>query len=487
MKTSTHIAISLFVLPMAITAQSHELSLSNLAQRAIEKSHKVQIQEAVTEKARIDKAKAWNAYLPKVNMEASYTYLNAPLEYSDDMQKLLLSTQRLLVKEQAAIQTYALPSGHSSKVEFGTPYAVTAADGTSTPTALGTLASQNVKAIPPIQEQDFFKANVNAQMLLFSGLKVPYSINAAKHQIAANELLTQSEKSNLLLSLLASYDQLAIIRQSQQVLDRTEAALLSQKKLVDKSLANGLTISLNQQKIDIAVEQLRGKRIELDNAQKLVSLRLADLTGLSADTVAMISPKLEPWPQLPNAQTSDDRPEIKALDEAILATQFKQKSDLTEYVPKVVAFGKKELIKDNLTMLDPEWYVGVGLKWTVFDGLAAKQNASQTKIDQQVLAHKRSDALELANIKLQRDWLEVQKCNQLIATSQRQVEMTQNVTKLSQRQFEEGLITLNDHLATLNDAEKAELELIQQIAKQRLASAEYLQSTGQLTVENLKD
>ncbi|MFT3737623.1 MAG: TolC family protein [Breznakibacter sp.] len=487
MRTLSHTTILLFALPTVIGAQNNAFSLSELAQRAIEKSHKVQIQEATTQKARIDRAKAWNAYLPKVNMEASYTYLNAPLEYSDDMQKLLLSTQRLLIKEQAAIQTYALPSGNSSKVELGTPYEITASDGSTSLTPLGTLAAQNVKAIPPIQEQDFFKANVNAQILLFSGLKVPYSITAAKHQIAANELLTESEKNNLLLTVLTTYDQLAIIRQSQQVLDRTETALLSQKKLVDKSLANGLTISLNQQRIDIAIEQLNGKRIELDNAHKLVSLRLSDLTGLPYDSVSMIVPEMGMWPLLPETNISDNRPEIKALDEAIMATKFKQKSDLTEYVPKVVAFGKKELIKDNLTMLDPEWYVGVGLKWTLFDGLAAKQNASQTKIDQQILAHKRDEASELSNIKLQRDWLEVQKCNQLVATAQRQAELTKNVNKLSQRQFEEGLITFNDHLPTLSDVEKAELELIQQIARQRMASAEYLQSTGQLTIESLQN
>jgi outer membrane protein TolC len=74
----------------------------------------------------------------------------------------------------------------------------------------------------------------------------------------------------------------------------------------------------------------------------------------------------------------------------------------------------------------------------------------------------------------------------MIATAQRQVELTQNVVHLSQRQFEEGLATLNEHLASLNDAEKAQLELIQQVAKQRMATAEYLQSIGQLSIENLQ-
>jgi outer membrane protein TolC len=483
----TRILLTFWVLTISYLARGqHPNELQNLATRAIAVSHKVQIQTETAQKARIDKAKAWSAYLPKVGFDAAYTYLDGPLEYSDEMQNLLMVTQRALIKEQAAMQTHALPAGHPAKVEFGSPYQTTNADGTTSLTPLGQLAANNLKPIPPIQVQEFFKANVNAQMLLFSGLKVPYTLSAAKHQIAANDHMVQSEISNTLLSVMATYDQLAILEQSQSVIDQTETALVNQKKLIDKLYANGLTTNINQQKVDIALEQLKSKRIELDNAKTLVAMRMETLTGMAADSVLMIKPTLSVWTFQPFDQTAADRPEIKALDEAIVATKYKRKADYTDYVPKVVAFGRKELVTDNLTILDPEWYVGVGLKWTVFDGLAAKHTASQTKIDQNILEHKRDEALELSEIKMQRDWLEIKKCNQMINTAQRQVELTQNVVHLSQRQFEEGLVTLNEHLASLNDAEKAQLELIQQVAKQRLATAEYLQSIGQLTIENLQ-
>jgi outer membrane protein TolC len=485
MKTKIFLTFwALTLIPLARGQQPNELQY--LATRAIAISHKVQIQQEMAQKARIDKSKAWAAYLPKIGVDAAYTYLDGPLEYSQDMQNLLTVTQRALIKEQAAMQTYALPAGHPAKVEFGSPYQTTNADGTTALTPLGQLAANNIKPIPPIQVQEFFKANVNAQMLLFSGLKVPYMLSAAKHQMAANDLMVQSEISKTLLSVMSTYDQLAILEQSRAVIDKTEAALQNQKKLIDKLYTNGLTTNINQQKIDIALEQLKGKRIELDNAKTLMAMRMESLTGMPADSVTMVKPSLSVWTVQPYGQTSADRPEIKALDEAIVATGYKKKADYAEYVPKIVAFGKKELVTDNLTMLDPEWYVGVGLKWTVFDGLTAKHAASQSKIDQNILMHKRDEALELSEIKKQRDWLEVQKCNQMIATAQRQVELTQNVVHLSQRQFEEGLATLNEHLASLNDAEKAQLELIQQVAKQRMATAEYLQSIGQLSIENLQ-
>ena len=465
---------------------STDSDLQTLVKRALNHSRELKMQQQEVEKAKIDRQKAWFAYLPKVTAEASYTYLNAPIEFPEDLQTLLTKTQSLLVKETAAIATYQLPTGTTGKIDFSTPYQVALPDGTIQQTGLGQVVQQNVKPIPPIQERDFMKANINAQMLLFSGLKVPYSIKAANHQISAKHYMTEGKQSEIIAQVLDTYDQLALLAQSEQTINQTETLLMEQKRFVDKALANGLTIQLNQQKIDLAIEQLNVKRIELNTGRQLISMKLEELTAMPADSAMMMKVRIEPWTVNNAATGADNRPEIKALNEAILATDYKRKSENTEYIPKVMAFGKKEFITENLTMLDPEWFVGVGVKWTLFDGLNAHTTARQNAIDRDILSMRRDETLQLANIKLEKDRLEIIKSNQLIETAQRQLELAAGMVRLSQRQMEQGLVTLNDHLMMINDYEKASFNLIRCIADQRKAVAGYLQSSGMLTIDNIR-
>lgn len=471
---------------LSVQTVSSQSQLHWMVERALAKSSEIKISQKEVEKARIDRSRAFSAYLPKVNTEASYTYMNAPIEFPDDLQTLLSKTQTLLVKETAAMSTYSLPVGTPGKVDFTTPYQVTMPDGSVVQTPLGMLVSENVKGIPAIQDQDFLKVNINAQMLLFSGLKVPLSLKAAKHQIAARQLQTEGKEADLVTQVMDVYDRMAVLAQSEQTINQTETLLTEQKRFVDKALANGLTIDLNRQKIDLAIEQLNVKRIELNTGRRLLSMNMEALTGIPSDSIMMLKYVIEPWGVSGGEVVSaNQRPEIRALNEAIIATDYKRKSENTEYVPKVVAFGKKELITESLTMLDPEWYVGVGVKWTLFDGLSARNNARQTAIERDILLEKKSNTLEMANIKLEKDRLDIIKCNQLIATAKKQTELAAGMVRLSQRQMEQGLVTLNDHLSIINDFEKASVYLIHCIADQRKASISYLQSAGMLTVDKL--
>lgn len=187
-------------------------------------------------------------------------------------------------------------------------------------------------------------------------------------------------------------------------------------------------------------------------------MRLAELTGLETAQIETLTPELKPWMVNVDVVTSEDRPEIKALNEAILATGYKKRAEYSEYIPKLFAFGRYEFYKDNLTLLDPEWYVGIGLRWTIFDGLAARNNAKQIKIDQQMLENQRNQTIEMANIKLEKERLDQKKNILLIENANKQVVLAADVLNLSTKQFEQGLITMNEHLAAITEYEKTCLD-----------------------------
>jgi outer membrane protein TolC len=455
-----------------------------LSEMAIHKSMLLKIDEANVQKASLNKSKAYEAYLPKVNMEASYTRLNDDLVFPEELQQLLNGAQQLLIKEQTAIATSNLPDAY--KVTFSTPYASDPTNSNAPGNTLMKAEQANMKPIPPIQGKNITKANLNAQMLLFSGFKVPMSVKAASHQQNAMLLLSESEKITIIEQVITTYDKMAVVNESMEVLNSTQKYLTEQKKYVDKAFTNGLTIDLSRQKIDLVMQQLVVRRIDLESDRKLLCYRIEELCGYPADSAALLKPSIVPWILADLNGQSSDRPDIKAIDEAIAATDYKRKAEWAEYTPKIVAFGKRELIKDDLTMLDPLWYVGVGMRWTIFDGMEAQNNAQQAKLDKAILEGKKQEAIELSDLNLKRITYEIEKDVKTIETTEKQVKLAEGILNLSKKQYEQGLISLNDQLSSVNDFEKVRLEYIQAIARERAAVSDYLASSGKLSINSIQ-
>ncbi|HEY4650075.1 MAG TPA: TolC family protein, partial [Pontibacter sp.] len=135
--------------------------------------------------------------------------------------------------------------------------------------------------------------------------------------------------------------------------------------------------------------------------------------------------------------------------------------------------------------LDPLWYVGVGVRWNIFDGLAAANRAQQTKLDREVMEHRKREAQELLQLNLQKVQAEASKNLQLVHVAEQQVQTARRVLDTSQKQYELGLISLRDHLGSLTDMQTAQLEQLTAIYRQRLSILDLLEATGSLTPENI--
>lgn len=447
----------LFALLKTYAQETENVSLKQLIESSISHSQKIKISQSKYKQAQFSRKRAFRSYIPKITAEASYTRLNEDIVFPQDLQDILIGTKILLGKEEKGLP-------------FNTPIP---------------QAVRDAAEVPPIQEKNIWNANITAQMILFSGWKIPYSIKAATHQMNAMELLSKQEESNVIVDVINHYDKLAVVTKSEAVLNNTEKYLTEQSRFVEKAYKNGLATNLDMQKIELAKQQLEAKRIELNAARELLTAKLAQTSGLDENKLRALNPKLELWQV--NQTTGDvtQRKDIQALDEAIKATDYKRKIERTEYMPKVVAFGKKEFIKDELSIFDPEWAVGVKLRWNIFDGFTSSTKVQQVKLDRIILENKREEAVELLNLKMKKVNLELVKNNQLAKVAAQKVKTSERAYQLSKKQYENGLITLNDHLKMVKDLEQAQLEQIQAIYAQRMAVVDMLEATGSLNMNTL--
>jgi outer membrane protein TolC len=153
-------------------------------------------------------------------------------------------------------------------------------------------------------------------------------------------------------------------------------------------------------------------------------------------------------------------------------------------MPQVKAFANRELYEDDLSALDPTWYVGVGLQWSIFDGLQRHKDMQKINIQKNIKELEKSHAEEQLNLNLAKSQEDLNTANKLLLLAREKRSDAMEGLEITMKGYQVGLNDITERLAAETDMQKAELELLQAIYQQRKASLKLIDATGQLSIEN---
>ena len=288
--------------PNSSFAQETDPILENLIKKGLEKSHSININQLDTEQAQVDQKLAKSVFLPKISLNGSYTRLNDDISFDDDTQKLLMATQKLLIKEAAGIPfTAAFPEN---------------------------IPLQEVNNL---QDKNILKSSVDVDWVLFSGFEATNALKAAKHKEASLQYAGMAEKDRIILNIIETYDRLALVNASEKVLSASENYLKDQEYFVKRAIENGLATPISRKKIELAQQQLAARQLEYKHNKSLLIEVLHQLTGEDKEVLRSIDPGLSTM--LSNEIASEKRNEVKALEEAEKATEYKAKMERSHFIP----------------------------------------------------------------------------------------------------------------------------------------------------------
>ncbi len=430
-------------------AQQVDPALKLLIKQAFDQSHVLHINQLKTAQVRVSRTMAKQFFLPKVTTSATYTRLNDDIVFPAETQQLLLGTQRLLIKEAVGIPFNAsLP------------------------------AYIKLKPVPPIQEKNIFKVTSNAQVVLFSGFKSTFSKKATMHQEKALQFQATVAQVAIVKDIWETYDKLALVNSSDNVIEATDHYLYAQNRFVEKAISNGLATPLEREKINLARQKLVLKKIELQGNKKILIEKLAMLTGQDAVSLAALNPTLEVL--LANDIPSQIRPELLAIDEGIKALELKRKIELTEYIPKLAAFGQYEWRKNDLSLFDPRWFAGIRLQWNLFDGFTAKNEAKKVGIEKEILIQQKIEGEKNSSLAIIKTSIDKETAEAKIVTNTEALRLAEKITDITDKQYKNGLTNITEWLDAVAGLEKAKQEVLIANYEQRTALANMLQAKGQL-------
>lgn len=443
-----------WALSIIAKAQYFNDEIKALYQAAIQNNDTVKLYKIRKEISAIDMQNARFSYLPRIRFGATYTRLNDDIVFPDNLQQLLMGTQKLLIKEKIGMP-------------FNAPLPATVP----------------LQPVEPIQQKNIFKENISGEWLLFSGLKVKYALKAYQHQQNSYQFLSEKQETKLWLDISDAYDKLALMYESDAIINSSEQVLSQQTKFVNAAIANGLATPLERKKIELAQQKLEVKKLENKTHKKILLEKLHQLTSLPTDDLRRISAQITPA-YFNTSALPEERPELKALNQGIEAKKVAEKVALTDYVPKLAAFGQYELRKKDLSLFDPKWAVGIKLQWNVFDGLNARNNARKEALERRSLEVQKNAAQEAIQLGYAKAKYDYELATDKVALKNKEVKLTEDTYDFVQKQYHNGLTTITELLNALNDVEKAKFEMKQSVYEQRRSALQAADISGTL-LQNL--
>ena len=120
------------------------------------------------------------------------------------------------------------------------------------------------------------------------------------------------------------------------------------------------------------------------------------------------------------------------------------RKEIGAFLPEVYLFGVRELYTPDLTVLDPEWAVGVGLSWTIFEGLSGSNRLKAARFVEKkarlLEQRAKKDIVTLVEKRYQELMKALEQYNAIAAS----LNLTEEFVRIRQRSFEEGIATSLD-------------------------------------------
>lgn len=376
-----------------------------------------------------------------------------------------------------------------------------------------------------------FHTSLMAKSVIFSGFQIPNARKALEQKIAGNRYLIEADKEKIIKEVLTSFDQLELLREAKKVIENSEKRLEKEQLRVNKAVNLGLAVPYDRDKIELAKLELASKKITVNGNEDVLIEKINYLTGLSTEEIKAVDFDLTPSYLLDENLSIQTRKELKALEAYKKAKEFMVKKEKGSFLPNVGVFmgvnysgmfnaeakttlpglqvnpanpalqpllpylqplmpylpllaqeRQVNLKLDNITM-QPMFMAGVGLKWTIFDGLERKHALEIAEIEKHKIENKLSDTKEKLGLLLKNTQQKHETENAKLKVAYQQEKIAQNNLTRAEKQYKLGLISVTERLASENEFLKAKMNIVKSLVSQRLSAVEVLMATGKLSTK----
>jgi outer membrane protein TolC len=342
-------------------------------------------------------------------------------------------------------------------------------------------------AVPPfslqVQDDTFWKADLRLSWPVFTGGKIDAARAAAEGELRSAQATERLTDEALTSELVRRYFALRLAKRARDVRSSVVEGLDQHVRYATRLEEEGLIARAERLHAEVARAETARQLAKAERDVALARIGLAAL--LSSDEgdvepstrlflVASIEPEAE---FVQHALEANPGLARVAAQRAMAAAG--SKAEKARYVPDVFVFGMHELHPSDLTILEPDWAVGIGASLNLFDGFSREHRVAA--------ARAREQRVELVEQRVRRDiatlvekrYRELLTARDLFTTLRQTQGLAEENLRVRTRAFEEGMATSLDVVDARMALSRVELEQAAAAYDFVVALAELLEASGQ--------
>jgi len=452
------------------------LTFEELVSLGLKQSHVIKQTAFLKEQKEMELKASRGIHFPKLELNANF------VQMSEDLHLDLNPVKDAITPLYQSLSTYGSFSGVPN------PSGGVLPDNISTQVMRGKLAEglSTIKSAnwdEMIQKKQFATVNLMATWPIFTGGKILASKEAAR--IGVEDMTyVGSEKNNQLISeLVERYFGLCLAKQAEQVREEVMNAMLEHMQDAEKMKDQGIVanVELLHAKVyysEAEREFKKAKRNSIITNKALVnSIGQIDEIQINPLSNLFYLEEIEPIDYFIQ-EAIKNNPQLKQIESKKTLAEIGVKVETANYLPTIALMGTYDVVNMDLSPYVPQWIVGIGLKWTIFDGTARmnKRKSAQMKVEQvNEFQQKANNDVQTG---IEKYYQEIQMSLEQIQELNTANDFTEEYYRARQNAFREGIATSTEVVDAKLLLVKVKIEKLQAVYNFDVSLAKLLELCG---------
>jgi len=238
-----------------------------------------------------------------------------------------------------------------------------------------------------VLEQNLGMASADIEWPVFAGGKINAANKAAQTNYELSETLHKIKENSLSIQLIDYYFKLKLAQEAEMLREKVLETIELHSAHATKLFENGIIPEVETLNAKVALSNANRELLAAKKDVSLATTAIKNLIGgkeFSTTSTNFIKPTFQSTLIEFQNEMIKENEQLKYLEKNKELAKIGVKIETSEYFPKVALFGKHTLWKDNLSLVDVKWLVGVGAKWNLFNGFERehKIKAAKHKVEQ---------------------------------------------------------------------------------------------------------
>lgn len=442
--------------PLSSANSSINLSFEDALQKAYMLSPTAKAAAFNVKAAEFTKRAAWGVHLPQLGVAANYTYMAQDVGHFD------FNAQKDKVLD--ILGTMPIP-----------------------PQIIGALKQFDLSYT--LQKRDFAVVGANLVVPIYTGGKLNAVSNAGKIKFEQAKSEQKQALNTIFTEVAERYWGLALAQNVELLQKQLVSALEVHLSDASQLEANGmiakgerLFVAMNLSQARAALTSAQGTTNTINSAlngslSEAMQLKV-ETTTYNPTTSLFVADYVEPLFYF-KQQVADNSLALEQVELIKRLAKELVRAQRADFVPQVAAMGGINIWDYQLSDQIPRWFVGAGIKWSIFDGLQREYKYSAARNQVRRLEEIETKAQIDVQVLVEKLYSELISAREQVKAAQSTIDFAVEYLRIKNEAFKQGMAPASDIMDAELNLSKAHTEKMAAAYKFDIALTNLLALAGQ--------